>query len=53
MAFAVPVKHPLAQSEKLGLSIEETASILFPEQFYIRQLINKSCKDIGFLPDHF
>lgn len=52
MAFAVPVKHPLAQSEKLGLEVlEETASILFPEQFYIRQFINKSCKDIGFLPN--
>lgn len=36
----------------MGLEVlEETASILFPEQFYIRQLINKSCKDIGFLPD--
>ncbi|WP_284386148.1 LysR family transcriptional regulator substrate-binding protein, partial [Bacillus safensis] len=52
MAFAVPVKHPLAQSEMLGVEVlKETASILFPEQFFFRQFINKNCKDIGFVPD--
>ncbi|MBY0600133.1 LysR family transcriptional regulator [Bacillus bingmayongensis] len=52
MAFAVPVEHPLAQQDMLGLEVlETTPSILLPEQYFIRQLINKNCKDLGFLPN--
>ncbi|MEE6452272.1 LysR substrate-binding domain-containing protein [Gottfriedia acidiceleris] len=52
MAFAVPVGHPLENQNKLGLEVlQTTPSILLPEQYFIRQLINKACKDVGFIPE--
>ncbi|MDP1509958.1 LysR family transcriptional regulator [Paenibacillus sp. CMAA1739] len=52
MAFAVPVGHPLENQDKLGIEVlQTTPSILLPEQYFIRQLINKACKDVGFIPE--
>jgi LysR family transcriptional regulator, cyn operon transcriptional activator len=52
MAFAVPVGHPLENQNTLGIeALRTTPSILLPEQYFIRQLINKACKDAGFIPE--
>ncbi|KIL80115.1 LysR family transcriptional regulator [Bacillus badius] len=52
MAFAVPVGHPLEKERILGLeALQTTPSILLPENYFIRQLINKACKDFGFVPE--
>lgn len=52
MAFAVPIGHPLEKQDILGLeALQTTPSILFPENYFIRQHINKACKDLGFVPE--
>jgi len=52
MAFAVPIGHPLENQNTLGIeALQTTPSILLPEQYFIRQLINKACKDVGFIPE--
>ncbi|WP_203363685.1 LysR substrate-binding domain-containing protein [Bacillus sp. REN10] len=52
MAFAVPIGHPLEKQDILGLeALQTTPSILLPENYFIRQLINKACKDLGFFPE--
>ncbi|MGJ7911713.1 LysR family transcriptional regulator [Neobacillus sp. LXY-1] len=52
MAFAVPVGHPLEKQSTLSIEVlQTTPSILLPEQYFIRQLINKACKDMGFIPE--
>lgn len=52
LVLAVPNGHPLENQNNVHLEIlRTTPSILFPENnYFIRQLINKSCKDLGFLP---
>ncbi|MGG2066885.1 LysR family transcriptional regulator [Bacillus sp. S14(2024)] len=52
MAFAVPIGHPLEKRDMLGLeALQTTSSILLPENYFIRQLINKGCKELGFIPE--
>lgn len=52
MAFAVPIGHPLEKQDILGLeALQTTPSILLPENYFIRQLINKACKDLDFVPE--
>ena len=53
MSFAVPKGHLLEDQKGLTLEvlkIKTTPSILLPENYYVRQLINKSCNDLGFSP---
>lgn len=51
MAFAVPKGHPLEDNESLSLEVlQTTPSILLPEDYYVRKLINKACHNLGFLP---
>ncbi|MCZ0874950.1 LysR family transcriptional regulator [Peribacillus sp. AS_2] len=52
MAFAVPTGHPLEKQDILGLEVlQTTPSILLPENYFIRQLINKACKELDFVPE--
>ncbi|OKL35299.1 LysR family transcriptional regulator [Domibacillus mangrovi] len=52
MAFAVPIGHPLENQDMLDIEVlQTTPSILLPEQYFIRQLINNACKDLGFIPE--
>ncbi|MED4400044.1 LysR family transcriptional regulator [Metabacillus fastidiosus] len=52
MAFAVPIGHPLENQDTLSLEVlQTTPSILLPEQYFVRQLINNACKDLGFIPE--
>lgn len=51
LALAVPNGHPLEEQEMVHLDVlRTTSSVLFPENYFLRQLINKSCNDLGFLP---
>ena len=51
MSFAVPKGHLLEDQKGLTLEVlKTTPSILLPENYYVRQLINKSCNDLGFSP---
>ncbi|MFC0273228.1 LysR family transcriptional regulator substrate-binding protein [Metabacillus herbersteinensis] len=51
MAFAVPIGHPFEDQDGISLeALRSTPSILPPENFFVRQLINKFCNDLGFLP---
>lgn len=51
LVLAVPNGHPLEDQDKVHLDVlRTTPSILFPKNYFIRQLINKSCNDLGFLP---
>ncbi len=51
LALAVPNEHPLEVKDMVSLEVlRTTPSILLPESYFIRQLINKSCNELGFLP---
>ncbi|TXF67789.1 LysR family transcriptional regulator [Bacillus subtilis] len=51
MAFAVPEGHPLENQDVLDVEVlKTTPSILLPQQYFIRNLIDEACKDLGFLP---
>ena len=51
MSFAVPKGHLLEDQKGLTLEVlKTTPSILLLENYYVRQLINKSCNDLGFSP---
>lgn len=52
MAFAVPIGHPLENEDMLDIEVlQTTSSILFPEPYFMRQLINEACKELGFVPE--
>ncbi|MFY0422102.1 MULTISPECIES: LysR family transcriptional regulator [Bacillus] len=51
MAFAVPKGHPLENQDMLDLEVlKTTPSILLPQQYFIRKLIDEACKELGFFP---
>lgn len=51
LALAVHADHPIATNNVVTLEIlKETPSILLPNTYYIRQLINKTCEEFGFTP---
>lgn len=51
MAFAVPKGHPLENQDMLDVEVlKTTPSILLPQQYFIRNLIDEACKDLGFFP---
>ncbi|MED0672267.1 LysR family transcriptional regulator [Aneurinibacillus aneurinilyticus] len=51
LALAVPNGHSLEGEDAVDLEVLRTIpSILLPETYFVRQLINKSCSNLGFLP---
>ncbi|MEC1545992.1 LysR family transcriptional regulator [Bacillus halotolerans] len=51
MAFAVPKGHPLENQDMLDVEVlKTTPSILLPQHYFIRNLIDEACKDLGFFP---
>ncbi|MNT05453.1 HTH-type transcriptional regulator CynR [compost metagenome] len=52
LVFAIPDQHPLAGESTLSLTIlGQFPSVLFPENFHLRQLINEQCRNLGFKPN--
>ncbi|MGG4552325.1 LysR family transcriptional regulator [Paenibacillus humicus] len=51
LALAVPVDHPIAQRSFVTLDIlKETPSVLLPNTYFLRQLINEQCRALAFAP---
>lgn len=51
LALAVPAQHELAGSSIVSLGVLETVpSILLPDNFYLRKIIDQSCSQLGFSP---
>lgn len=51
LALGVSVDHPIAQEPFVSLDIlKETPSILLPGTYYLRQLIDEKCRELGFSP---
>lgn len=51
LALAAAVDHPLAQEPYATLDVlKETPSILLPNAYFLRQVINEQCRLLGFTP---
>ncbi|RCW63174.1 LysR family transcriptional regulator [Saliterribacillus persicus] len=51
LALAVPIDFPLAHKESVTLQIlNDTPSILLPETYFLRQVINEQCRSMNFTP---
>jgi len=51
LAFAVPIDHPMTQKHSVNLDIlQEVPSVLLPDTYFMRQLINEKCHKLGFDP---
>ncbi|SHN24023.1 LysR family transcriptional regulator [Gracilibacillus kekensis] len=51
LALAAPIDHPLAHKESVTLQIlNDTPSILLPDTYFLRQVINEQCHSINFTP---
>lgn len=51
LALAAPIGHPIAQKSFVTLDIlKETPSILLPDTYFLRQLINEHCKALDCTP---
>ncbi|WP_336822220.1 LysR substrate-binding domain-containing protein [Sporosarcina sp. USHLN248] len=51
LAFAVPIDHIIAKEPSASLQIlKETPSILLPETYYLRQVVNEQCRSLNFTP---
>ncbi|OPA02050.1 LysR family transcriptional regulator [Bacillus cereus] len=51
LALAAPIDHPIAKEPYVTLDIlRETASILLPSTYFLRQLINEQCRALEFVP---
>lgn len=51
LALGVPVDHPLAKERYVTLDIlRDTPSILLPNTYYVRKLIDEKCSVLGFTP---
>ena len=51
LALAVPIDHPFAHKEFVTLQIlNDTPSILLPETYFLRQVINEQCRSLNFIP---
>lgn len=50
-ALAVPSRHPVAQKAFVTLKVlKEYPSVLLPETYYLRQLVDEQCRALGFSP---
>lgn len=51
LAFAIPIDHIIAKEPSASLEIlKETPSILLPETYYLRQVVNEQCRSLNFTP---
>ncbi len=51
LALAVAVDHPIAQAAFATLDIlKETPSVLLPNTYFLRQVINEQCRALAFTP---
>jgi LysR family transcriptional regulator, cyn operon transcriptional activator len=51
LAFAAPIDHPIAQESHLRLDIlKDIPSVLLPNTYYMRQLLNEACRAFDFVP---
>lgn len=51
LALAVAVDHPIAQAAFVTLDIlKETPSVLLPNTYFLRQIINEQCRSLAFTP---
>lgn len=51
LALAAPINHPISQKTFVSLDIlKSVPSILLPETYFMRQLINEKCKSFDFTP---
>lgn len=51
LALAVPRDHPFADEKFVTLQIlKDTPSILLPETYFLRQVINEKCRSMHFTP---
>ncbi|GAB3799510.1 LysR substrate-binding domain-containing protein [Virgibacillus kimchii] len=49
LSLAVSSDHPLASQWEMDMkTLESTSTILLPESYYLRQLIDSYCKELGF-----
>lgn len=52
LAFAVPKDHILAKEASVSLQIlKKTSSILLPETYFLRQVVNEQCRCLNFTPE--
>ncbi|PAV31662.1 LysR family transcriptional regulator [Virgibacillus profundi] len=48
LSLAVPLGHPLAEFKEIEMKkLEDTATILLPENYQLRKLIDKYCVELG------
>ncbi|MBU8785517.1 MULTISPECIES: LysR family transcriptional regulator [Bacillus] len=51
LALAAPIDHPIAEQPFVTLDVlKEVPSILLPDTYVLRQLINDKCRTLGFEP---
>lgn len=51
LALAVSVDHPMAQTPFVTLDIlKDTPSVLLPNTYFLRQVINEHCRSLAFTP---
>lgn len=51
LALAVSINHPFAHKEFVTLQIlNDTPSILLPENYFLRQVVNEQCRSMNFTP---
>ncbi len=51
LALAAPIDHPIAQKEFVTLHIlKETPSVLLPDTYFLRQVIDEQCRSLSFAP---
>ncbi|MCR8842320.1 LysR substrate-binding domain-containing protein [Paenibacillus sp. SC116] len=51
LALAAPINHPIAQQPFVTLDIlQETTSVLLPDTYFLRQLINEQCRSLDCTP---
>lgn len=51
LAFAAPKDHPLAKEKGVSLQVlKETSTILLPETYFLRQVVNEQCRFMNFEP---
>jgi len=49
LSLAVPAGHPLARLKETDMkALENIPTVLLPDSYYLRQLINKYCGELGF-----
>jgi len=52
LALAAPINHPIAKEPFVTLDIlKKVPSILLPDSYFIRQLINETCQSLNFTPE--